>query len=207
VFAVPLAAAAQQAGKMNVPRIGLLALFSPDHRGARELFDAFRQGLRELGDTEGQNVVIEFRSAQGRVERLPELFAEAVRLNVDVILLQGGTPAARAAKQATITIPIVAPAMADPVRDGVVTSLGRPGGNITGSSFLGPGLVPKRIELLKQAMPGVSRVAALRHPAAYADETMKDMLTEAEVAARTLSSISNSSRRASPTTLRPHSFP
>jgi ABC-type uncharacterized transport system substrate-binding protein len=105
---------------------------------------------------------------------------------VDLILALGGTPVARAAKQANVTIPVIAPAMGDPVGDGVVVSLARPGGNITGSSFLGPALVPKRIELLKEAIPGMTRVAALWHPGAYGDRTMTDMLKETEAAGQKL---------------------
>ena len=184
LLVAPLAVGAQPAGK--VPRIGILALFRPEHPQARELSDAFRQGLRELGYVEGQNIIIEYRSAQGRLERLPDLFAELVSLNVELILSLGGTPAARAAKQANITIPIVAPGMADPVSDGLIASLAHPGGNVTGSTFLGPGLVPKRVELLKEAFPGISRVAALWHPGAYSERTMRDMLKETELAAQTL---------------------
>jgi putative tryptophan/tyrosine transport system substrate-binding protein len=113
---------------------------------------------------EGQNIVIEYRSAQGRLERFPDLFAELARLQVDLILVSGGTPEARAAMEANVTMPVIAPAMGDPVGDGVVASLAHPGGNVTGSTFLGPALVPKRIELLKEAIPKLSRVAALWHP-------------------------------------------
>jgi putative ABC transport system substrate-binding protein len=108
------------------------------------------------------------------------------RLKVELILVLGGTPMARAAKQANVTIPVIAPAMGDPVGDGVVASLAHPSGNITGSTFLGPALVPKRIELLKEAIPGVSRVAALWHPGAYGDRTMSEMLKETEAAAQKL---------------------
>ena len=175
---------AQQAGK--IPRIGMLLTFSPEHPLARELSDAFRQGLREMGYAEGQNLVLEYRSAQDRPERLPELFVELVRLKVNLIVPQGGTPAARAAKQANTMIPVVVPAMADPVSDGLIASLAQPGGNITGSTFLGPGLVPKRVQLLKEAVPGVSRVAALWHPGVYGDRTMREMLKETEDAAQRL---------------------
>jgi putative ABC transport system substrate-binding protein len=183
LLAAPLAAEAQ-AGK--VYRIGMLLALSPEHPQTRELSGAFREGLRELGYVEGQNIAIESRSAQGRFERLPDLLAELVRLNVDLIFTLGGTPAALAAKQANVTIPVVAPAMGDPVSDGLVASLAQPGGHITGSSFLGPGLVSKRLELLKEAVPGASRVAALWHPRAYGDRTMGDMLKEIEAAAQTL---------------------
>ena len=182
LLAAPLAARAQYAGKVR--RIGLLTVSSEHPQ--RELSDAFRRGLRELGYVEGQNIVIEYRSAQGRAERLPDLFAELARLKVELILVSGGTPMARAAKQANLMIPVIAPAMGDPVGDGVVASLAHPGGNITGSTFLGPALVPKRMELLKEAIPGVSRVAALGHPGAYGDRTMTEMLKETETAGRKL---------------------
>ncbi len=183
ILVAPLAADAQQAGK--VPRIGILSTLSPEFPTTHALLDAFRQGLRERGYVEGKNIAIEERSAQGRFERLPELAAELVRLKVDLIVA-AGTPGARAAKQATSTIPIVAPAMGDPVEDGLVQSLARPGGNITGLTFLGPELVAKRLQLLKEAVPRVSRVAALWHPGAYGERTSSGMLKETEVAARAL---------------------
>jgi putative tryptophan/tyrosine transport system substrate-binding protein len=182
LLAAPLVVEAQQGGKVR--RIGLLTISSEQPQ--RELADAFRRGLAELGYVEGQNIVIEHRSAQGRVERFPDLFAELARLEVDLILSVGGTPVARAAKQANVTIPVIVPAMGDPVGDGVVVSLAHLGGNITGSTFLGPALVPKRIELLKEAIPGLSRVAALWHPRAYGDRTMAEMLKETEAAGQKL---------------------
>ena len=129
--------------------------------------------------------MIEYRDAEGKVERLPALAAELVALKVDVIVA-GGTPAALAAKQATRTLPIVFAGAGDPVTSGLVTSLARPGGNVTGLSSLGPELVGKRLELLKQAVPGVSRVAVLWQPGALGERTDKDMLKGAEVAARAL---------------------
>ena len=183
LLTAPLAAHAQQ--PTRVARIGYLVtgvLASPE---TRVLLDAFRQGLRERGYVEGQNIVIEYRAADGKLERFPTLATELVRLQVDLIVA-GNTPAARAAQQATTTVPIVTPVMGDPVGDGLVASLARPGGNITGLTFLGPELVPKRLELLKEALPGVSRVAALWHPGAYAERTMRDMLQKTEAAARTL---------------------
>jgi len=179
----PLAAEAQQAAK--VARIGFL-LFGPlDSPETRQLIETYRQGLRERGYVEGQNIVIEYRSADGKLDRLPGLATELARLKVDLIVA-GNTPMARAAQQATTTIPIVAPAMGDPVGDRLVASLARPGRNITGSTFLGPELVPKRLELLKEALPKISRVAALWHPGAFGEHTMKDMLEGAEAAARSL---------------------
>ena len=178
--AVPLAAEAQQAAK--VPRIGFLA---GSLAGGPHLPEAFRQGLRALGYVEGRNVVIEYRDAEGKLERLPALAAELVALKVDVILAPS-TVAALAAKQATRTLPIVFAAAGDPVGSGLVTSLARPSGNVTGSSILAPELVGKRLEQLKQAVPGVSRVAALWQPGGQGERTEKDMLKGAEVAARAL---------------------
>jgi putative ABC transport system substrate-binding protein len=134
IFAAPLAAEAQQAKKGH--RIGILLIGPPELPPARALLDAFRQGLRDLGYVESHSVAIEYRSAEGKLERLPKLAAELVGLKVDVIMTVGGTPAAQAAKQATNTIPIVVAAMGDPVEDGLAASLARPGGNVTGSTFL-----------------------------------------------------------------------
>ena len=131
LLARPLAAGAQQAGK--VARIGYLTIGSVETPEMRAGVDAFRQGLLEHGYVEGKNFLIEYRGADGKIERLPGLANELARLKVDVIVA-GATPAARAAQQATTTIPIVAVAMGDPVRDGLVASLARPGGNITGST-------------------------------------------------------------------------
>jgi len=166
---------AQQAKK--VPRIGIL---SPLSSSADDLLDAFRQGLRELGYVEGRNIVIEYRSAEGRNDRLPELAAELVRLKVDV-LVTTGPAAVGAGKQATSTIPIVMGAVGDAVDFGFVASLARPGGNITGMSWLGPELNAKRLELLKEVFPKVVRVAVLWDPA-----TPKTYVRATEVAARSL---------------------
>jgi putative ABC transport system substrate-binding protein len=179
--AAPLAAEAQQAAK--VPRIGYLTGANPAANPHQH--EAFRQGLRDVGYLEGRNVVIEYRSAEGKVERLPALAAELVALKVDVIV-SPSTPAALAAKQATRTLPIVFAVAADPVTSGLVTSLARPGGNGTGSSILAPELVGKGLELLTQAVPGVTRVAVLWHPGVLGERTEKDLLKEAEVAARAL---------------------
>ena len=151
---------AQQAGK--VPRIGYLGVTSPSDRPP--LLDTFRQGLRELGWIEGQNIVIDYRFAEGRLDRLPDLAAELVRLKVDVIVTYT-TPATQAAKQATGTIPIVVAAIIDPVAAGLVASLGHPGGNITGLSQMVPELVGKQLEILKEVAPKISRVALLGNPA------------------------------------------
>jgi putative ABC transport system substrate-binding protein len=147
--------------------------------------DAVRHGLRDHGYVEGQNILIEYRSADGNIERLPGLAAELARLKVDLIVA-GATPAGRAARAATATIPIIVMAMGDPVGDGLVDSLARPGGNLTGTTFLGPALVPKHLALLKEALPRATLIAILWHPGAFAESTMRDMLKEAEAAARTL---------------------
>jgi len=184
LLAAPLAAQAQSAGK--VPRIGWLATNFP--AANPHLTEAFLQGLRDLGYVEGRNVVIEYRSAEGKLERLPALGAELVALKVDVILAAGGTLTVLATRQATETIPIVFIGVGDPVASGFVTSLARPGGNLTGLSVLAPELVGKCLELLTQAVPGVSRVAVLWQPGTSppANTTQKDMLKAAEVAARAL---------------------
>ena len=179
--AAPLAAEAQQTAK--VAQIGFLSFDLAPNRHLRE---AFRQGLRDLGYVEGRSVVIEYRDAEGKPERLPALAAELVALKVDLIVTGGGTPPALAAKQATKTIPIVFASAPDPVTDGLVTSLARPGGNITGSSNLNPELVGKSLEQLTQAVPRVSRVAALWQPGIMDERTEKDMLKAADVAARAL---------------------
>jgi putative ABC transport system substrate-binding protein len=156
LLAAPLAAEAQPAGK--VTRIGVLEPTSMASNAAN--LDAFRQGLRELGYVEGQNFVVEYRSADGRSERFPDLAAELVRLKVDVILTRG-TPAVLAAKNATRTIPVVMAASGDPVLSGVVASLARPGGNVTGLSAIVGEISGKRLELLREVIPGVSRVVGL----------------------------------------------
>jgi ABC-type uncharacterized transport system substrate-binding protein len=144
-------AAAQQPAK--IPRIGYLGSVSSSPRIA-----TFRQGLRELGYVEGKNIIIEWRHHEGKVDRLPTLAAELARLKVDIIIT-AGAPAARAAKEATSTIPIVMTQIGDPVGSGFVTSLARPGGNITGLSTLAPELSGKRLELLKEVIPQLSRLA------------------------------------------------
>jgi putative tryptophan/tyrosine transport system substrate-binding protein len=138
-----------------------------------------------LAYVEGRNLVIEIRDAEGKLERFPALLADLVALKVDVILA-GSTPHALAAKQATRTLPIVFAAADDPVGSGLVTSLARPGGNVTGLSLLAPDLVGKRLELLKQAVPGVTRVAVLWQPGGLGERTEQDQLKEADVAARAL---------------------
>ena len=142
----------------KVSRIGYLTAGSPSTNAART--EAFRHGLRELGYIEGKNIVIEWRYAEGKFDRLPALAAELVRLKVDVIVTGGG-PATRVAKQATSTIPIVMANDPDPVADGIVASLAQPRGNITGLSTLAPEIDGKQLELLKETLPRLSRVAVL----------------------------------------------
>lgn len=174
-----LAAEAQLPAK--VPRIGILwASIAPT---GSSLLDAFRQGLHELGYVEGQNIALESRYAKGNPGLLPDLAAELAQLKVDIILTQG-TAASRAAKQATSTIPIVAVA-GDLVGAGLVGSLARPGENVTGVTFLGPELSAKRLELLKEAVPGLSRVAALWISVGRTRDT-SSVLRETEVAAQAL---------------------
>jgi putative ABC transport system substrate-binding protein len=153
VLATPLAAEAQQAGK--VPVIGYLI----ERSGPTAFDEAFRLGLRELGYSEGRNVVVEYRWADGKAERLPALAAELVRLKVDIIVTSG-TPGGLAAKNATSTIPIVLASGGDFVADGLVASFSRPGANITGLSVFARELSGKRLEILKEAIPGMTRVAA-----------------------------------------------
>jgi len=172
----PLAAHAQPAGK--VYRIGYLGNVRPPP----PVWEAFLRGLREFGWVEGQNIVIERRNAEGRFERLPDLAADLVGLRVDIIVASG-SPAPLAAKRATNTIPIVMMNAGDPVGSGLVTSLGRPGGNVTGLSLLAPALVGKQLELLKEIVPEVKRAAVLTNPGYPARAIM---LTEADGAARQL---------------------
>ena len=161
VLAAPLVAESQPTSM--VYRIGYLAGFSP--LAPRPAVEAFRQGLRELGWVEGQNIVIDYRFAEGRYDRLPDLAAELVRLKVDVIVA-GATPVAVAAKNATGTIPIVMFGVGNPVELGLIASLARPGGNVTGLSFsVGMDTFGKGLELLKEALPKVRRVAVLWNPA------------------------------------------
>ena len=181
VAAWPLAARAQPPAK--VARIGYL--ITGGLTGTPINVEPFRQGMRELGYSEGADFVIELRAAGGRIERLPSLASELVALKVDVIVAVA-TPAGRAAQQATTTIPIVVSTMGDPVGDGLVASLAQPGGNLTGTSFLGPQLVSKRLALLKEILPKVSHAAVLWHPGAFSDLTTASMLKETTDAAATL---------------------
>jgi ABC-type uncharacterized transport system substrate-binding protein len=156
LLAAPLAAEAQRVSKL--PRVGVL---SPFTSASDSFLEAFRQGLRDLGYVEGQNVLLEYRSAEGTADRLPGLAAQLTRLRVDVIVTTT-SPGAQAAKQATTTIPIVLGGADDAVEQGFVVSLARPGGNVTGVSWLSTELSAKRLELLKEALPKVTSVAVLR---------------------------------------------
>ena len=181
LFAVPLAAHAQQAAKP--PRIGCLREGSASDAAAAPLVEAFRQGLRERGWLEGQNVAIEYRLAEGRRDRLPDLAAELVRLKVDVIFAPS-TAATVAAHNATRTIPIIMASFGDPVGRGIIASLARPGGNVTGLSYsVELGIVGKQLELLKEVVPKVSRVAVLGAPG---HPQYGSQLREAKVASRSL---------------------
>ena len=176
LLTAPLAAQVQAPAK--VPRIGIL---SPAAEASTPLFEAFRQGLRELGYVEGQNIVLEFRLAAGRAERLRDLVAELVRLKVEVILTDTMT-ATQVAKEATTMIPIVMAASSDPVQGGLVASLAQPGGNITGMALLAPELSGKRLELLKEVVPRAAQVAVLWNPR----NPVAGNLRETEAAAQAL---------------------
>ncbi len=160
LLAAPLAAKAQQARR--IARIGFLSSYSAERESI--FLAAFQQGLLELGYLEGRNIFIEQRYAGGNFQKLPDLAAELLALRVD-ILVTTGTPAAQAAKNATSVIPIVMTLVADPVGTGLVASLARPGGNITGLSDFNAGVVAKRLQLLKEVVPSASRVAVLFNPA------------------------------------------
>jgi putative tryptophan/tyrosine transport system substrate-binding protein len=160
VAAGPLAARAQPSGKPR--RIGFLGVFS--YAEYQRQVDALRTGLRQLGHEEGKNIVIDYRWADGRYDRLTELAAELVKLNVDVLVTHS-TPGALAAKEVTATVPIVNAAVADPIAAGLAASLARPGGNLTGLTFFFAELCAKRIELIKEAIPTLTRLAILVNPA------------------------------------------
>ncbi len=181
LLAAPLGAEAQPGGK--VPRVGYVSLFSRSKPYPPS--EAFWQGLHDLGWIEGQNIAIERRFAEGKTQRLPDFAVELVRLRVDLIFAET-TPAARAVKQATTTIPIVFSPIADPIGSGLVANLARPGGNITGITFMAPELGGKRLELLKQAVPGMTRVGVLSHPGDPSEATVKSVLEQTEAAARAL---------------------
>jgi putative ABC transport system substrate-binding protein len=175
-LAAPLAPFAQQ----QIPRIGFLIAETLSGQASR--IEALRAGLRDLGYVEGKNIAVELRTADGDYERLPELAAELVRLKVDVLVAFGGK-AVSAAKRATTTIPIVVPASSDPIAGGLTSSLARPSGNITGSALFGPETSAKRMELLKEAVPRITRVAALLNPA---NESSRPTLQAMRAAAKSL---------------------
>jgi putative ABC transport system substrate-binding protein len=177
VAVVGTIAEAQQQAK--IPRLGYLMALSPDQSPDLK---AFRQALTALGYVEGKNIVIEYRHAAGNLDRLPELAAELVALKVDIIVALS-PPSAWAAKNATKTIPIVMRSTDDPVTTGLVESLARPGGNVTGLTSMATDLIGKRLEILKEAVPGTSRVAVLRNPTAP-DASLK--WQEVETAGRAL---------------------
>jgi putative ABC transport system substrate-binding protein len=168
-LAWPLAALAQKRGA-TIPRIGII--------DDAPMWDFFRQALRELGYVEGQSIAFEYRAANGNPGRLSAAAAELVRIPVDVIATFG-TPASRAAKAATSTIPIVAISIGDPVSAGLVKTLARPGGNVTGNTILAPDLSPKRLQLIKEVIPTASRVALLWNPDNLSNTVILDQLSSA----------------------------
>jgi len=179
LFAPCTSAEAQPQGR-TAPRIGFLSTAALSSLSPR--LDAFQQGLRELGYVEGKNIVIEYRSAEGNTNRLPELATELVRLKLECIVTAGENPT-RAAKQATSTIPIIMTTVGDPVGLGFAASLARPGGNITGLSTYSADLAGKRVELLKETIPKLSRVAIFSDPRAF---SLYMELKETKAAARLL---------------------
>jgi ABC-type uncharacterized transport system substrate-binding protein len=179
-IAAPLASFAQQPAK--VARIGFLGLGSAADPGWSDRVEALRAGLRDLGYVEGKHIVIELLWAEGKYERLPELVADLVRSKVDVIVTHA-TPGTRAAKEGTATIPIVAATVSDPVETGLVASLARPGGNVTGSTIFFEDTSTKRLEFLKEVFPLTKRAAVLIHPE---NASMTPVLKAMHVAANTL---------------------
>src|SRR5262249_54859787 len=177
LLATPPPSQAQPAA--HVPRLGLLIPSAVSAVASR--LEAFRQGLRDLGYVEGRTITLEYRFADGQADRLPALVADLVRVPVDVLVV-GGAVALRAAQHAATTIPIVMAVSGDPVGAGLVASLARPGGNITGLSSQAPEVSGKRLELLKEAVPTLSRVAALWHR----DAPVGPYLTETQAAAQAL---------------------
>jgi putative tryptophan/tyrosine transport system substrate-binding protein len=178
LLAAPLGVEAQQAGR--VYRIAYLGNSSAALEA--DLVSAFRQGLRDLSYVEGRNIVIEYRWAEGRNDRFAALVAEVVRLKVDVIVTSG-TPATQAAKEGAQTIPVVVAAMGDPISAGVVLGLARPGGNVTGLASMSPEIDGKRLELLKELLPGVSRFAVIWNPTNPGNVTR---ISNVQAAAKTL---------------------
>jgi putative tryptophan/tyrosine transport system substrate-binding protein len=182
VVAVLLLAAPFPAEAQPVPKVGYLSIGSASDPRRAALLDAFQQGLRDLGYVEGKSILVEVRFDEGNYDRLPGLAAELARLKVDIILAYA-TPAARAAQNVTKSIPIVISGVVDPVRTGLVVSLGRPGANITGLSLMAPEVIGKQMQLLKELAPKVARVAGVWNPA---NPSNGPQLREAEIAARAL---------------------
>jgi putative ABC transport system substrate-binding protein len=180
LIASPLAAQAPTATR--VPRIGVLALTSNVPKST----ETFQQGMRDLGYVEGRNVVTEYRSADGKPERLAGLTVDLIALGVDAIVAAGDTSVALAAGQVTKAIPIVLAGAADPVTNGLIASLAKPGGNVTGLAVLSPELIGKCLEQIKEAVPWIGRAAVLREPGAAPDRAERDMLQDADLAARNL---------------------
>jgi putative tryptophan/tyrosine transport system substrate-binding protein len=179
--ASPVVAYGQQTLR-TMPLVGALYIGEPAASISVSTREAFEQGLRESGYIEDQNVTIEPRYAKDPDER-DRAVNELIALRVDVLMTMG-TPASLAAKRATSSIPIVAANMADPVADGLVASLSRPGGNLTGNTFLGPELSAKRLQLLRELVPGITRIAGLQHPGVYSERTMLNMLTDLQERAK-----------------------
>ena len=177
-LAAPFVSFAQQQGK--VWRIGFLTAFPSDNDPR---FEVFKQQLRDLGHVEGKTIIIDYQTVEGKYDRLPALAADLVRRNVDVIMVDGGTPAAIAAKNATKTIPIVLAAINDPVGQGLVASLARPGGNVTGNTNQGRDTASKSIELLKEIVPSAKRIAILTNPT---NSSLLLVISDLQAAAKTL---------------------
>jgi putative ABC transport system substrate-binding protein len=171
--------------QMKVARVGMLIPAPINAPVTRGDFGRIRKEFADLGYVDGKTIIFEERGADGSYERLPALAAELVSLKVDVIIALS-TPAARAVQHATTSIPIVMGSVGDPVGDGLVASLSRPGGNITGTTFLGPELVPKRLALLKELIPAAAQIAVLWDPGAFSVQTSKAMVQQTEEAARGL---------------------
>ena len=180
-LAAPFAALAQQQGKVG--RIGFLSTYPSGNATGNARFEAFKKQLRDLGHVEGKTITIDYVSAEGKYDRLPALAAELVRRNVDVILADGGTPATTAARNAARTIPVVFPILSDPVGQGFVTSLARPGGNITGISAQHPETATKALALLKEVVPSTKRVAILSNPT---NSSLPQVVQDMQAAARVL---------------------
>ena len=190
LLAAPLAAEGQQAAK--IPRIAFLSSTSPENSPTT---DAFRQGLRDLGYVEGRNIVVEYRWGRGRTDRFADFAAEVIRANVDIIVA-ANTPADQAALQATRTIPIVIVVIDDPLDRGFVATLARPGANVTGMSSQAPDIVAKRLQLLKETIPGAARIGLLVDTT---NEGHRRYVKEAERASRGLGmSVSTFGRWATP---------